>query len=281
MINILVKLGSYIYYATPVSWLKRFYTKVFYRLVRGKIICTSIEGIAYELDLGEIIDVSIYLQNFERDVASAIEKYCCPGWKVLDIGANIGAHTFRLAKKVGPEGRVFAFEPTDFAFAKLTRNISLNDFNNIFPFKIALSDINLKNQQVHFRASWLTNGGRADGLSVVDFERLDDWSIGNHIININFIKIDVDGNEFSILQGGIKIIEKCKPVLLMEVVWPHFDNEDRNPFKILKDLGYSFWDTRSGEEYVSLEAMKILLPANDMEMTQGFNVIAAVDLPGL
>ena len=279
MIKILVKLGSYIYYATPVPWLRRFYTKLFWYLVRGKIIRASIDGITYELDLSEVIDTAIYLGNYEPDMASAIEKYCRPGWNVLDIGANIGAHTFRLAKKAGPEGKVFAFEPTDFAFGKLIRTISLNDINNIFPFKIALSDVNLKNQQINFRASWLTKGGRADGVSLVDFERLDDWAMKNNLAEINFIKMDVDGNEYSILQGGLRLLEKCKPILIMEAVGPHFDNGDRNPFKLLQHLGYRFWDTKSGKEYVRLEDMQILLPSNDVEMTVGFNVIAAMNLP--
>jgi FkbM family methyltransferase len=274
VIKTLGKIGLYIYFATPVRWLRRLYIKLFYYVVRGKKVCASIEGITYELDLSEVIDTSIYLEIYEPDVVGAIEKYCRPGWNVLDIGANIGAHTFRLAKKVGPEGRVFAFEPTDFAFGKLIRNISLNDVNNIFPFKIALSDVNLKNQRINYRASWLTQGGRANGLSLVDFERLDDWCLRNHVDEINFIKIDVDGNEYSILQGGIKLIEKCKPMLLMEVVGPHFDNKARNPFKILKDIGYRFWDTRSGEEYISLNDMKNLLPTNDVEMTVSFNIIA-------
>ena len=45
---------------------------------------------------------------------------------VLDIGASIGAHTLLLASLVGPNGRVMAFEPDDFAFRKLRRNLDLN-----------------------------------------------------------------------------------------------------------------------------------------------------------
>jgi hypothetical protein len=49
-----------------------------------------------------------------------------PSSLVLDIGANIGAHTLHLAGLVGPKGRVMAFETTDFAFGKLRRNLDLN-----------------------------------------------------------------------------------------------------------------------------------------------------------
>jgi len=46
--------------------------------------------------------------------------------KLGDVVFDIGAHTLGLAKSVGTEGRVFAFEPADFAFAKLTGNLALN-----------------------------------------------------------------------------------------------------------------------------------------------------------
>src|SRR4051812_4172311 len=76
------------------------------------------DGIAYELDLSQGIDFAIYLGGiFERDTARALARLVEPSSLVLDIGANIGAHTLRLAKLVGPHGRVLAFEPTDFAFA--------------------------------------------------------------------------------------------------------------------------------------------------------------------
>lgn len=45
---------------------------------------------------------------------------------MLDIGANIGSHTLPLAQMVGPSGRVYSFEPTDYAFGKQRRNLSLN-----------------------------------------------------------------------------------------------------------------------------------------------------------
>jgi FkbM family methyltransferase len=55
-----------------------------------------------------------------------LRKLVSPGTLVLDIGANIGAHTLHLAHLVGPNGRVLAFEPTDYAFRKFSRNLELN-----------------------------------------------------------------------------------------------------------------------------------------------------------
>src|SRR5690242_5617530 len=85
------------------------------------------DNITYELDLSQGIDFAIYLANiYERQTKFALRRLVAPSSLVLDIGANIGAHTLHLAQLVGPTGRVIAFEPTDFAFRKLCRNLELN-----------------------------------------------------------------------------------------------------------------------------------------------------------
>jgi tRNA G37 N-methylase Trm5 len=99
------------------------------RLLLGQSDRTVVarDGITYDLDLAQGIDFAIFLGNiYERQTKSALRKLVSPGSLVLDIGANIGAHTLHLAQLVGPGGRVMAFEPTDFAFRKLGRNLELN-----------------------------------------------------------------------------------------------------------------------------------------------------------
>ena len=84
-------------------------------------------GIVWELDLREGIDFAIYLQGgFEPAALREYRRVVKPGSVALDIGANIGSHTLPLAQIVGPSGRVYSFEPTDYAFEKQLRNLSLN-----------------------------------------------------------------------------------------------------------------------------------------------------------
>src|ERR1700680_1562623 len=85
------------------------------------------DGVTYDVDLSQGIDFAIYLGNiYERQTRAALRRLVSPSSLVLDIGANIGAHTLHLAQLVGPTGRVIAFEPTDYAYRKLTRNLELN-----------------------------------------------------------------------------------------------------------------------------------------------------------
>src|ERR1051325_73446 len=90
-----------------------------------KSVIAEIEGIHYELVLGEVIDRSIFCEgSFERDTSAALLDKALPGMTVLDIGANIGWHTCRLAKRVRP-GKVIAFEPMSWARRKLLRNLDI------------------------------------------------------------------------------------------------------------------------------------------------------------
>ena len=94
---------------------------------RDKEVEVSRGGLRWRLDLREGIDLSIYLLgSFEPSVTKSYRRLVSPGDVVLDIGANVGSHTLPLARAVGDSGRVFAFEPTGWAFSKLQTNLALN-----------------------------------------------------------------------------------------------------------------------------------------------------------
>lgn len=277
MTRTMVRLARRVYKATPVPAIRQLYFDAFCRVVRNRRVLATIDGNTFELDLGEIIDVSVYLQQYEPDVTAALRRFCRPGMTALDIGANVGAHTLPMARLAGPAGAVYAFEPTDFAFAKLTRNLALNPDVRARAIHAALSDRPVHGATIGFRASWRTDGSRADGRSVIDFIRLDDWCREHGIGQVDLIKIDIDGNEYPALAGAAELLERSRPVLVMEAVSPHFTAADRNPFLLLERLGYSFRDARSDERYASADALGRRLPANDPGMTTSLNVIARVE----
>lgn len=241
--------------------------------MRNRTLIADIDGHRFELDLGETIDLCLYLEQFEPEVTAALRRETKLGMTVFDIGANIGAHTMLLAFRLGNEGRVIAFEPTDFGWRKRQRNLSLNSVPWITAVKGALSDQNVPGQSVNFRASWRTDGGRRDGISVVDFIRLDDWCAENEVTSVDLIKMDADGNECPILAGARKIITRNLPLFVMEAVAPHFANPDRNPFHFLESHGYEFRDMHGGAT-LSFDALRRQLPDHDPEMTASTNVIA-------
>ncbi len=274
MNKILVMAGTWLWKYLPTRFIRQAVWDGFLWWCRGKRKVETIDGITFDLDLSEMIDVGIYVNRFEREVTSFIDATCRKGFVVLDIGANIGAHCLRFARIVGKEGKVFAFEPTDFAFNKLKKNISLNNFGNIEAYQVALANQNLAQQTISYRSSWKSDGSQKQASSLVDFVRLDDWAADGKIDRLDIIKIDVDGNEFPVLDGGRELLKKFKPMVIAEVGAWHFEDSQRNPWSILEDMGYRFWDLQTGNEYLSLLKLREKLPLEDKEMGYSMNIVA-------
>lgn len=270
----LKKLARLIYCNTPFPSLRKFYFDTYSHLVRNSQVIANIDGVNFELELGELIDLALYLGKFEPTVVDAIKRFCHPGMVVLDIGANIGAHGLRLGSIVGRKGRVYAFEPTTIAFTKLGRNLALNPQLNVSIFRVALSNESQVNRTISFRSSWRTDGSQKDSTCDVDFVRLDDWARINGVNHIDLIKLDVDGNEFGVLSGGADLLTRCKPIFLMEMVGPHFSDSTRNPFLFLESLGYEFSNIDTGVKYTGVDEMSNLIPSNDYGMTISMNILA-------
>jgi FkbM family methyltransferase len=219
-------------------------------------------GLWWCLDLSEGIDFSIYLLGaFERSTVVTLQKLVKPGDVVFDIGANIGAHTLGLARSVGPTGRVFAFEPADFAFAKLQRNLALNPVleAHTIPRQILLAAAATEHIQPQIYASWPLerdkavhpkHRGRLVTTRNASVDTLDRIVACEGIDRLNLIKIDVDGHELPVLQGGRGVLAKFRPVLVMEMS-PYVHVEEHSSFAglvaLLRDAKYSIqragtWD---------------------------------------
>jgi FkbM family methyltransferase len=271
MIN---KLAHIIYRNTPSIRLRKIYFNIYTYLVKNRRLIASVDGINFDLELGELIDVALYLGKFEPTVVAAIKQFCRPGMIVFDIGANIGAHALRLADIVGDKGHVYAFEPTTIAYTKLENNLALNSRLNVSLFRLALADQAQSMRTISFRSSWRTDGSQKDSTCNVDFVRLDDWAESNHISRVDIIKLDVDGNEFGVLSGGKSLLTRYQPIFIMEMVGPHFADSSRNPFLLLESIGYHFSNIDTGVKYSNVIEMSYLISSDDLGMTTSINILA-------
>jgi FkbM family methyltransferase len=210
----------------------------------------SIDGIRYRLDLSETIDSTIYYRaSWEPGATSSVRDFLRPGMTAVDVGANIGYFTLLFAQLVGPAGAVIAFEPTTWAFDKLSRNIALNAFPNIVAEQMALSDLpgerETRSDQTAFRASWPVSGtqGRRHP-ELVRFIPLDLYVRRSGIQNVDLLKIDVDGYELRVVKGAQVTLRTHRPDLLIEIGRaPMREVGDRSEelVELLTELGYSFF----------------------------------------
>lgn len=139
----------------------------------------------------------------------------------VDIGAHVGAYAMRLARNFQ---KVYAFEPMPDTFRILQQNIRENKITNIKAERIAISDspgrktfrISTKFltagtlEPTHY--SWLSH----NGAIAVQAESLDSY-FKNGAGKIDFVKIDVENHELSVLNGMTGIIQKHQPVMSVEV----------------------------------------------------------------
>ena len=258
----LFRLARAIYRATPFRPLRQRGFATYAWLVRNRVVRADVDGAQYELHLGEMIDLALYLKQFEPDVRAAIRRVAAPGMTVLDIGANVGAHTLLFASLVGRTGRVVAFEPTDFAVAKLQKNVSLNPSLSVEVVRMALADHTACQQEVDFRSSWQTDGARVNGTSTVDFIRLDEWADEHGLSTVDVIKLDVDGYEYPVIVGGMETVARSRPTFIIEATGLHFVDPARNPFEVLRSLGYGLWDI-GGQRSLTFEAVRARLSEDD------------------
>ena len=78
--------------------------------------------------------------SWEPRVMELIEKHVQPGSTVVDVGAYLGCHSLALSRRVGPEGKVVAFEPSRSAANQMRRNLRLNDVENVTLIEKALGN---------------------------------------------------------------------------------------------------------------------------------------------
>ncbi len=240
-------------------------------LGKGNSVTVSRGGLRWRLDLSEGIDFAIYLLGaFERSTVNTLQKLVKPGDVVFDIGANIGAHTLSLAKSVGPAGRVYAFEPADFAFAKLRANLALNPELDARTFsrQILLSARAADQPEAEIYASWPLESTdsvhpkhrgvlvTAKGATV---DTLDRFVERQGLERLDLIKMDVDGHESPVLQGGLGVLRRFRPILVMELS-PYVHREHHHDFALfvalLREAGYSLQDAKNWRP-LPLDAAKL------------------------
>lgn len=155
--------------------------------------------------------------EFSEGEVEVFRKAVRPGDLVLDVGANIGAHTVFLAQAVGPTGAVIAFEPQRLMFQTLCANVALNSLVNVHCQQAAVGDspgvviVPTLDPTRENNFGGVSVGSRSNG-EPVPVVRLDDL----HLNRCRLIKIDVEGMELQVLRGAAKLIEQHAPALYVE-----------------------------------------------------------------
>lgn len=177
-----------------------------------------------------------------------------PGDALVDIGANVGSVTVPMASHVGRDGLVYSFEPFRQIFQYLNANVAANGFENVYTFQTALSDghaaplvtvpapslVSGQNVGMYgvFKQNTLeTNPPTSrDKMEDVTVRTLDSF----HLPRADVVKIDVEGHAPRVLAGGVRTLQRHRPIL-----W--FEHGDATAPEVLLQPELQYWCTKVQE----------------------------------
>jgi FkbM family methyltransferase len=168
------------------------------------------------------------LGTYEPELQQAIRREVHPGMVVYDVGANIGYVSLLLARAVGPQGRVFAFEALPANLERIRANLALNPQAAVTPLGMAVID---GERPVEF----LTHASGAMGKAAGSAGRVDQtYAAAIQVAGISLdefiyaqknpapqvIKIDIEGGEVLALPGMRRLLREGCPLVFLELHGP-------------------------------------------------------------
>jgi FkbM family methyltransferase len=155
--------------------------------------------------------------EFSLAELEAFAQIVQPGAVVVEVGANIGAHTVELSRLAGRDGEVHAFEPQRIVFQALCANAALNQCTNIYARQVAVGeragtifvpplDPTVRN---NFGGVSLQGVAHGETVPLLTLDSLD-------LPACHFLKADVEGMEVEVLKGATQLIQTHRPLMYLE-----------------------------------------------------------------
>jgi len=219
-----------------------------------KVLCGPCRGLRYRIFSG--FGHSYLYGGWEPKSMRLMAHHVKSGSVAYDLGANYGMHTLYLARLVGPAGRVYAFEPNPEVFSALEEHVALNSFTAVTTVRKAISEdvgAAIFDRAHHRGAGHLVSSATViSGLTFdVETTTLDKFVFTDGNAPPEFIKVDIEGAESAALRGGLQVLARYRPILLVEL---HNPTEDRAVGHILKNLRYRATRVDNGEPVENMES---------------------------
>jgi len=198
------------------------------KFLKSKLKSDFIEIDGHKMFLDSFDSLRLSINGvYEKESTEIVKRIIEKGDIVVDVGANIGYYTLLFAKLVGPNGKVYAFEPEPKNFNILKKNIKINGYNNVKLVQKAVSSITGKTKLYiasdNMGSHSMIKNDQKEIISI-DSIRLDDY-FHEYKEKIKFIKLDIEGNEMEAIKGMISILKKNSEIKIMT---------EFNPFMLQK-----------------------------------------------
>ncbi|MCS3529703.1 FkbM family methyltransferase [Chryseobacterium sp. JUb7] len=198
----------------------------------------------YFKNLNNLTKENFSKRNVEPELVW-IKDYLSKNAIILDIGANVGSFLYQLENKLNHE-HIYAFEPNKKLYHRLKRlfpgmrilPLALSDENTTAEFKVPIINGKAIASRGTLKTSYKEKGEEKSYTEKVKVIKLDDWAAIEHFTRLDFIKIDVEGNEMKTLYGAREIIRQFFPTLMVEMEQRHHDTPIWNEISEVESWGY-------------------------------------------
>jgi len=201
--------------------------RILWELLKTPCVIKWFDGLRIYVYPGNEISAAVFLTGlYEPNEFFWLDKALEPGDTFIDIGANMGLYSLFAARKVGPSGLVVAIEPSSRDFERLRSHVELNGLTNVYLLQIAAS--NHKGEARLLVACDKRAGHNTLGyfgyhrvfpktIEIVRLERVDEIVQLMGLQKVDFLKLDVEGAEFHVLEGAQDTLRIFRPTILLEL----------------------------------------------------------------
>lgn len=169
-----------------------------------------------------------------------------PGDVAIDCGVNRGDHTKVMARRCGPEGRVYSFEAAPKMMAKAQE--SNQGFSNIKWIERAVSNVGDQEIDFFFYPNEDGLSGIKPGANVsvcVPVKTLTTTIDAEVEGQVSLIKLDIEGGEYHALLGANRVMKESRPVIIFEngraAAAEKFGYTKADFFRLFRDHGYNLY----------------------------------------
>ena len=202
-------------------------------------VCMVRDGVVFQAQPGVPIGWHVAMfGTYEPELREIFRVVLPTGGVAFDIGANVGWHTLLMASLVGNDGRVLAAEANPSVRGRLQDHLNLNRFEQVevIPYAIANTEGTAKFYGPEADDADSGNGhvvtdetGTQHETIRVETRRLDTIVSAGQIERLDLIKIDVEGFEWPVLQGGEQTIAKFRPHIIFEYTAEYSSRAEGDP----------------------------------------------------
>ena len=224
------------------------------RWIAGPDFTVKLRGKPFTVNLNDaVVSASILVyRKYEEAETSLMQQLVRPGFRALDLGANIGFFTTLMGELVAPGGRVAAFEPHPNNARLLAKNVADRDLSSIVTVVRAAVGAEPGSARLFageqenlgdFRLRDESHAPSSQGVEV-DIVRVDDvladWP------SVDFVKIDIQGFEVQAFTGMANLLARSPNAIVLTEFWPLGLRDNGNDalayFRGLRALGFNAWE---------------------------------------